>query len=189
MLKNLLHLPVIIFGDFNIDIQDLRNSGFLQAHSLIAIEFNELPGGGAVTNGKRKIEYVLCSGTMYTAMVKVQRITNVPFGPHYGYFIKLNGAAIVSGTRLHIPKPLPLEQYQLKAACLSQRDEDQHLHNAKNRTLELLRKQKHKTSFAILEQPLPHLTLDKNTKGQLQQASIQVGEQLALSALQIICSK
>ena len=73
MLKNLMNLPLFIFGDYNIDIHDLRNTGFLQAHNLIAVE---LPGGGTIKNETRKIDFVVCSGTMYTAIVQVKRSTN-----------------------------------------------------------------------------------------------------------------
>lgn len=116
MLTSLLNLPVIMFGDFNIDISDLRASGILQAHNLTAIE---LPGGGTIKNGKRKIDYILTSGTLYTGFVRATQVKSVPFGPHFGYIIKFSGLDIVSGTKVHIPKPLPLEQYHINAQSFS----------------------------------------------------------------------
>ena len=49
----------------------------------------------------------------------------------------------------------------------------------------MLTRQKAKIGFAILGHPLGQIVLDKNIKGELQVASKQVGEQLALSTSQV----
>lgn len=51
MLQNLLNLPVLAFGDYNIDILDMKQSGLLKAHGMCVLE---LPGGPSVKFGKRK---------------------------------------------------------------------------------------------------------------------------------------
>ena len=107
----------------------------------------------------------------------------MPFGPHFGYIIKFSGLDIVSGTKLHIPKPLPLEQYHINAKSFSQEDIDSKLSQAKNNA-SLLQRQKSKTGFAILGHPVAQVVIDKNTKGEIQKQSQIVGEQLALNALQ-----
>lgn len=104
MLTTLLNLPMIMFGDFNIDIADLRASGILQAHNLTAIE---LPGGGTIKNGTRKIDYMITSGTVYTGIVRATQVKGVPFGLHFGYIVKFSGLDTVSGTKLHILRLSP----------------------------------------------------------------------------------
>lgn len=169
-----------MFGDFNIDIADLRASGILQAHKLTA---TELPGGGTIKNGSKKVDYMLASGIVYTGLVRATQVRSVPFGPHFGYVITFSGLNIVSGTKLHIPKPLPLEDYHIKAKSLSQEDIDSKLHNAKTKAISF-KKQKTKTGFAILGHPVAHSLIDENTQGEVLQQSQLVEEQLALNALQ-----
>lgn len=38
MLQNLLNLPLLAVGDYNIDILDMKQSGLLKAHGMYVIE-------------------------------------------------------------------------------------------------------------------------------------------------------
>lgn len=51
MLQNLLSSPIFAFGDYNIDIQDMKGSGVLKAHNLQCLE---MPGGQPVKMRKKK---------------------------------------------------------------------------------------------------------------------------------------
>lgn len=51
MLQNILNLPFLAFGDYNIDSYDMEISGLLKAHNLCILE---LPGGPSVRFGSRK---------------------------------------------------------------------------------------------------------------------------------------
>jgi len=65
--------------------------------------------------------------------VQSRRVTKVPFGSHFGYLVEFNGAALVSVTEQYIPKPLPLEQFQVKLVNFSKEDLDLKLHDAKKK--------------------------------------------------------
>lgn len=95
MLQNLLNLPIFAFGDYNIDILDMKQSGFLKAHGLHVLE---LPGGPSVKFGKRKIDYVLYSGGLHQMIKNMFRIYKIPYGPHFGYKITFNGNSNITGT-------------------------------------------------------------------------------------------
>lgn len=82
MLQNILNLPKLFFGDFNIHITDMIDSGLLKAHNLNIIE---LPGGTSTKYGKRQITYIIHSGNLNSMIHNVQKVTEVPFGPHFGY--------------------------------------------------------------------------------------------------------
>jgi len=110
VLRTILNLPISMFGDFNIDMKDLRNLGLLQAHSLSALE---LTGDPSIRNGYRKIDDLTYSGSMNIAILTASQIVDVPLA-YFGYSIQINGAALVAGTKLHIPKPLPPERFELK---------------------------------------------------------------------------
>jgi len=49
MLQNLLKLPILAFGDYNIDILGMKQPGLLKAHGMYVLE---LPGGPSVKFGK-----------------------------------------------------------------------------------------------------------------------------------------
>ena len=67
MLQNLLNLPLLAFGDYNIDILDMKQSGLLKAHGMYVLE---LPGGPSVKFGQRKIDYIIYSGGLHQLIKK-----------------------------------------------------------------------------------------------------------------------
>jgi len=62
MLQNILNLPILAFGDFNIHITDMIDSGLLKAHNLNIIK---MPGGPSTKYGKRQFTYIYIYNTLW----------------------------------------------------------------------------------------------------------------------------
>jgi len=182
MLQNILNLPILFFGDFNIHITDMSDSGLLTAHNLNILE---MPGGPSTKYGKGQITYLIYSGNLNSIVHNLQKVSEVPFGPHFGYTCKLKGNSSVMGTRLHVPRPLPLALFNIEYENMSADNIAQHLQEAQQNAKIILRRQREITGFAILGTPPPHILVDKKTQGTIFQKSKQAGEALALQALTV----
>lgn len=168
MLQNLLKLPVFAFGDYNIDIQDMRDSGILKAHNLQCLE---MPGGPSIKLGK--IDYVLYTGELKHCIKHICRVTKVPHGPHFGYKITWYGNSNIVGVRIHMPYDLPFLTFEVEYENMDRESKDQKLHEATQEANDILKAQKEKTGYAILG----------TTPDEIKNRSKIVGEQLALNAL------
>jgi len=182
MLQNILNLPVLFFGDFNIHITDMIDSGLLAAHNLNIIE---MPGDPSTKNGKRQITYIVHSGNLNSIIHNIHKVTEVPFGPHFGHTCKIQGNSAVIGTRLHVPRPLPRALFNLEYQNLTPEYINNHMQTAEEKAKVTLSRQREKTGFAILGTPPPHILVDKKTQGTIFNNSKQAGETLALKALAI----
>ena len=105
-----------------------------------------------------------CTRNINSAFAKIARDTLVPFAPHYAYELKVKGSDFVVGTRLRIPKPLPIEQFQVKYNNMSDEDKSVNLDNANKIAASMLANQKDKTGYAILGRPPPELIVDKKVQ-------------------------
>jgi len=180
MLQNLLNLPLLAFGDYNIDILDMKQSGLLKAHGMHVLE---LPGGPSVKFGHRKIDYIIYSGGLHQLIRNMHRIYKVPYGPHFGYKVTFKGNSCITGLRISMPKELPLLQFQEEYDKTDRELREQKLNEAKQMANTLLQTQKEKTGYAILGQPPVEILIDKKTPEATKSASKAVGEHLARNAL------
>ena len=153
-------MPLLAFADFNIDSKDMINSGLLEAHHL---KIKEMPGGPTTRFGVRKIDYLLYTGNLDSAFSKLRRDSKVPFAPHPAFELKVKGSDFVCGTRLKLPKPLPIITFNEKYAVLKEEHKEYINNKAGNIAAQILAKQKDKTGFAILGQPPVELIIDKKT--------------------------
>jgi len=181
MLKHLLGLPLLTFGDYNIPHTLLEESGWLKPHRF---NIHLLKGGPSTKFGKDKIDYLLFAGDLGKDIPDSAQLKRVPFGPHYGYRVELKGHKTIKGTVIKYPPPLPYDDFYKHLPNYSQEDLDQCWQNAQTRAQQILKTQKHRTGFAILGTPLALALADLKLKGDTLKDSICVGEQYALSALQ-----
>jgi len=181
MLKNLIGLPMITYGDYNIPHNILQDSGWLAPHRF-AIHL--LEGGPSTKVGSEKIEYLLIAGDIGKDILNSVQLTRVPFGPHYGYKVQIKGHGRTVGKLIKVPKPLPLDLFDLALPNFTKEQLDEKWQQAKKEAAHTLQLQKQVTGFAILGTP-PHTTLvDQKLKGETFEDSKTVGEHLALAALQ-----
>lgn len=122
MLQNLLNLPIFAYGDYNIDIQDMRDSGILRAHNLQCLE---MPGGPSVKLDKRRIDYVLYTGGLKYCIKHICRINKVPYGPHFGCKLTWFGNSNIVGTRIHIPYDMPFLTFEAEYGNMDGESKDQ----------------------------------------------------------------
>lgn len=158
MLQNLLNLPLLAFGDYNIDIIDMKQSGVLKAHDMYVLE---LPRGPSVKFGQRKIDYMFYSGGLHQLIKNMHRIHKVPYGPHFGYKITFKGNSCMTGLRIQVPRDLPFLQFQEEYDKLDSELKEQKLDEAKQIANSLLQAQKEKTGYVILGQPPVEILIDK----------------------------
>lgn len=150
MLQNILNLPLLAFGDYNIDTYDMESSGLLKAHNLHILE---LPGGHSVKYGSRRIDYIIYSTCLKSIFKCINRAHKIPFGPHFGYKVTIYGDCEIVGTRIHIPYSLPMKKFEIEYESLSSEDKDQKMHQARQEAKVILARQKEKTGYAILGTP------------------------------------
>jgi len=180
MLQNILNLPLLALGDYNIDSYDMKMSGLLTAHNLNILG---MPGGPSVRLGSRKTDYIIYSTCLKCIFKCINRVHKIPFGPHFGYRITLWGDSNITGTRIHIPYSLPMKKFEVHCESLSTEDKDQKMHQAKQEAQVILARQKEKTGYAILGTPPVEVIIDKKIPECIKGSSKAVGEQLALNAL------
>ena len=178
--RNILNLPVIIFGDINIEIYKFRESGLLQAYDL---EIYELPGDRSTKYSNKKITYIIYSGQLRSIIKKCKVLKNEPFGPHYGYELRLGGTKNVQGTVLKVPRPLPFDIHQIKIEDYSQEDKTAIFRAAEQKASQLLNMQKERTGIAILGTPPPHVLVDRKISKEIKQTATAEGEKLAQAVL------
>jgi len=128
MLQNILNLPLLAFGDYNIDTYDMEMSGLLKAHNLNLLE---LPGGPSVKFGSGTIDYIIYSTCPKGIFKCINRAHKIPFGPHFGYKVTIKGDSNIIGTRIRIPYSLPMAKFATHYESLSIEDRDQKMHQAK----------------------------------------------------------
>lgn len=150
MLQNIFDLPLLAFGDYNIDSYDMEISGLLKAHNLNILE---LPGGPSVRYGRRKIDYTIYSTCLKGIFTSINRVHKIPFGPHFGYKVTIIGDCQITGTRIHITYSLPMKKFEVEYESLSSEDKDQNMHQARQEAKVILARQKEKTGYAILGTP------------------------------------
>ena len=95
MLKHLLDLPLLTFGDYNISHTLLEDSGWLKPHRF---NIHLLKGGPSTKFGKDKRDYLLFAGDLGKDILSSTQLKRVPFGPHYGYRVLLKGHKTTKGT-------------------------------------------------------------------------------------------
>ena len=117
MLKHLLHLPLIGFGDFNITFHDFQKSGWAERLRVNLIH----PGldSTLASCANRPIDFGFISYEVDTMKEWVKPITSVPWAPHFGFMVALSmkpreATALV----LSIPKKLPIDIFQREWAVL-----------------------------------------------------------------------
>lgn len=130
MLKHLLNVPLLTFGDYNIPHTLLEESGWLKPHRF---NIHLLSGGPSTKFGKDKIDYLLLAGDLGKDILKTTQLKRVPFGPHFGYRVILKGHTTTKGTLIKYPSPLPYDDFNKHLPNYSQEDLDQHWHTAKTK--------------------------------------------------------
>ena len=111
MVIDLVGLPWICVGDFNIDFSDFEKSewpGFLKGkliHPNIETTFK--------TSVNRIIDFAIVSQGISMLIEKSEPVCSVPWGPHWGqiYTINVKPQSVV-GNVACVPKPLPATQFQ-----------------------------------------------------------------------------
>lgn len=182
MLTNVINLPRITFGDYNLSHNLLQDSGWLKQHRFFIIHLLE---GGASTKYKSQvIEYLLIAGDIGKDILQSIQLTRVQFGPHYWHKVLIKGHRATIGTLLKVSKPLPLDQFYKLEGEHTKDILDQKWLDGKMRATHTLQLQKQVTGFDILGHPPPAILVDKKLKGETFKDSHLVGEHLALSALQ-----
>ena len=121
---------------------------------------------------------------IYYKKTSVTFIPIVPFGPHYGFRIEVNARPrSIQGNVAVIPKPLPMDEFNLIWEVTPQTDKDRLWMSSYIKASRVLNKQKKHTGIAIRGSPPKQLTNDIKFQGDLNRESIANGEQLAQSML------
>ena len=121
ILTNTLGLPLICYGDFNIDSKTLAESGFLDKLNVQVLA----PDSSTIASSDSIIDYVLISRSI-SGIVKSLKIDSaVAFAPHFGRDLVCHTRPLeVKGKVLCIPKALPLESFNSKWAELDSEQQD-----------------------------------------------------------------
>lgn len=76
--------------------------------------------------GKEKIDYLIFAGDLGKDILGSAQLKRVPFGPHFGYRVVLQGHKTTKGTLIRYPTPLPYDDYNKHLPNNSQEDLEQH---------------------------------------------------------------
>jgi len=182
MLKDLLSLPILCVGDFNIKFEDFEASEWPQKMGVDMIH-PKMPTTLSSTSD-RVIDYGFISKDIKVMYQDLFPIRGVPWGPHYAFVVALNSKPRSIFSRVQcIPKALPMDEFQAAWAKL---DEDQRATEwakASNKADRILKKQYCKTGYYILGSPTDQLASDPKFQGALLSDSLACGQEAAHASL------
>ena len=136
------------------------------------------------TTSKRDVDFGFISISIKQIHMNTLPIFTVPFGPHYGFLFSFNARPrATKGLVQCIPKPLPMNQFVSVWQEASTADKSIIIDQAKCIANDMLSVQKATTGVAMLGSPSPSLKDDPKFQGELLQAQLVSGEQLAFAAL------
>ncbi len=183
LLQTILQLPLIICGDFNIDINDLLNSGWLGIPDLIPVWPREVTTTLYNASG-RIISYVLVSKCIYSIIGAVTPVWDTPWRPHLSFCLEiLDRPLSLHANFLLKPKPLPIEEANVVEKSNKTTHNMQIWEHSQQQARTQLAKAKVKSGIAILGKPSSPLNEDPKYQGKYRVDSIQSGEALAFSTL------
>ena len=112
MLVQILGLPVIAVGDFNITVQDFQDSGWPELLKVKVLHTGARTT--LATHSDRPIDFGLISNSISEMYIDSRILTNVPFGPHFGLLFSFYASPrSIHGKVLCVPKALPLKDFPL----------------------------------------------------------------------------
>ena len=180
ILVNTLGLPLICYGDFNIDSNTLAESGFLDKLHVQVLA----PDSSTIASSHSIIDYVLISRSIFGIVKSFKIDSAVAFAPHFGLDLICHTRPLeVKGRVLCIPKALPLESFNKKWAELDEAQQDRAYRGASIMAYNRLQHHKLKTGIAILGSPMDVLDKDPKYQGSVRTSAITQGEELAHIAL------
>ena len=183
MLQLTLQLPLIICGDFSIDISDLLNSGWLGVPDFVPV----WPKGVTSTlynTSNRIIDYVLVSRCIFPLIGAIWPLWNTPWRPHLSFYLEiLNRPMALQADFLVRPRPLPMEAAKGVEKANSDSVNQSLWECSQEQAAHTLEKARGKTGIAILGKPSEALPGDPKFGGECQGDSIKAGEALAFSTL------
>ena len=183
MLLQLVKLPVIILGDFNIRLIDFKQSGWLTKFRVVP---KEIPGATTTLSSATNslIDFCLVSIELSDFIVSVMLVKGLPWAPHFGLLVQLNDRPRqLNANVLVSPCALPMELFNTEWNKLDTSQQQDMFNKASTKAKRMLKKQKLKTGFAILGKPNTVLNNDPKFQGKLKQDCIDNGEYLAFSSL------
>ena len=182
LLSKIVGYPIILYGDFNIHADVLRQSGWLE---YLGVDLFQPKTHTTITTADASlIDYVLVSKSLSPLILNISRTWEVPWGPHAGLILEVvSRPRIVQALVQCKPKELPYAAFQKAWLLLPEARQAKACLEAEDRAKAKLAQQRRCTGVAILGRPLDVLEHDIKFQGVAKQDAIAAGELMAQAAL------
>ena len=181
LLRNILGLPLLIYGDFNMDSSVVLESGWVERLNghLIKLDIDST----LITATSSNIDYFIVTDGVQHLVKNIQPVLTSPWSPHVSLQLTLYASPMsVTGLVHKMPKSLPMEKFKEAWNLMDEQNKINLYKLSKTKATQMLQNQKCKTGTAILGHPTKELQGDPKFQDLLNSSVFQ-GELLAHVAL------